>query len=105
TAQLVYAKALLASGTDDAKAATLLHAAIALKPDDWDIHYQLGILFEKQRNYAEAADELERSIALNAAQADAHEHLARVFDRLGQADRAAAERKLHARLSAAAGIK
>jgi len=105
TAKLVYAKALLASGTDDAKAATLLRSAIALKPEDWDSHYELGVLLERQHNYAEAADELERSIALNASQADAHYHLARVFDRLGQTDRAAAERQLHARLSAGAGIK
>lgn len=103
-AQFVYAKALLASG-DNAAAEKLLRDSIALKPDQWESHYELGALLEKQRKFAEAAAELERSIAINSQQPDVHYHLARVYDRLGAADKAASERAIHERLTASAEVK
>jgi tetratricopeptide (TPR) repeat protein len=104
-AQLVYAKGLIASGGDAARAEQLLRASIALKGDQWESHYELGALLEKQRKFSDAAAELERSIALSPEQADAHYHLARVYDRLGQTEKAAEQRELHQRLTNMAGIK
>jgi tetratricopeptide (TPR) repeat protein len=103
-AQFVYAKGLLANG-DPAKAEQLLRASIALKSDQWESHYELGVLLEKQRKLADAAAELERGIALSPDQADAHYHLARVYDRLGQPEKAAREREAHQRLTASPGVK
>jgi uncharacterized protein HemY len=104
-AQFVYAKGLLVSGGDLDQAARLLKASIALKGDQWESHYELGVLLEQQRNYPDAAVELEASAALNPSQPDIHYHLSRVYDRLGQADKAAQERGLHERLTASGGAK
>jgi len=92
-ASLVYAKAVMQTGSDDVKAEKLLRESIALKDTDWESHYQLGVLFEKEQKYNEAAAEFKVSLGLDAKQPDTHAHLARVYDRLGQPDRAAMERK------------
>jgi tetratricopeptide (TPR) repeat protein len=94
-AQFVYAKGLIESGGDPVQAERLLRVSIALKGDQWESHYELGVLLEQQRKYSEAARELENSAAINPKQADVHYHLARVYDRLGEADKAAEERGLH----------
>jgi tetratricopeptide (TPR) repeat protein len=104
-AQFVYAKGLLASGGDQARAEKLLRASIRLKGDQWESHYELGVLLEKQRKFPESAAELERSAAINPSQADAHYHLSRVYDRLGQTDKAAGQREIHQRLTSATGVK
>ena len=100
-AQFVYAKALLVSGADAPKAEKLFRDSIALKNDQWESHFELGVLLENQRNFSEAATELERSISLNPNQAETHYHLARVYDRLGQSERAAEQRRIHQQLTAA----
>lgn len=104
-AQFVYAKGLLASGGDEAKAERLLRASIERKGDQWESRYELGVLLEKQRKFAEAAAELERAAAINADQADVHYHLSRVYDRLGQSEKAARERDVHQRLTSPTGVK
>jgi len=104
-AQFVFAKGLLANGGDPAKAEQLLRASIGLKGDQWESHYELGVLLEKQRKFPEAAAELQRSAVISPDQADVHYHLSRVYDRLGQSDKAAQERGLHQRLTAAPGVK
>jgi tetratricopeptide (TPR) repeat protein len=104
-AQFVYAKGLLVSGGDLVKAERLLRVSIALKADQWESHYELGVLLEQQRKYADATVELERSAALKPDQADTHYHLSRVYDRLGDADKAAEQRGLHERLTASSGVK
>jgi len=104
-ALFILAKALLAAGDDQARAEKLLRQSIALKGDQWESHYELGTLLEKQHKFAEAAVELERSIAIDSGQADVHYHLARVYDRLGQPDKAAEQRRIHERLTASAGVK
>jgi tetratricopeptide (TPR) repeat protein len=104
-AQFVYAKGLLSNGGDPAKAEQLLRTSIGLKGDQWESRYELGVLLEKQRKFAEAAAELERGAALSPDQADVHYHLSRVYDRLGQAEKAARERDLHQRLTASPGVK
>ena len=79
----------------------LLRRSLRLKSDCWESHFELGLALVKQRKFPEAAAELARSAALNAKEALPHYHLARVYDRLGEAEKAAAERELHAQLSAA----
>ena len=104
-AQFVYAKGLIESGGDAVQAERLLRVSIALKGDQWESHYELGVLLEQQRKYSDAAQELERSVAINPNQADVHYHLSRVYDRLGKTDRAAEERGLHERLTASSEVK
>ena len=99
TAQLLLAKALLATSSRSPQAETLLRHSIALDSRNWEAHYQLGVLLAEERNYEEAASELSRSIELNPKEAMPHYHLARVYDRLGQPDRAKAERELHRQLA------
>ncbi|HLJ45247.1 MAG TPA: tetratricopeptide repeat protein [Bryobacteraceae bacterium] len=103
-AQFVYAKGLLISGGDQTKAEKLLRASIHLKDDQWESHYELGTLLEKQRKFSEAAAELERSIAISPNQADVHYHLSRVYDRMHEPEKAAEQRAIHERLTTA-GVK
>ena len=98
-AKLALAKALLAASAKDPDAETLLRQSVAIDPNQWETHYQLGVVLESRHAYQEASDELSRAIALDAKQSMPHYHLARVYDRLGEPDKAAAERKLHEMLS------
>jgi tetratricopeptide (TPR) repeat protein len=104
-AQFVYAKGLIASGDDSDKPERLLRASIRLKGDQWESHYELGILLEKQRKFIEAAPELEKSAAINPNEAGVRYHLARVYDRLGESDKAEAQRAVHRRLTDSPGGK
>jgi tetratricopeptide (TPR) repeat protein len=104
-AQFVYAKGLIESGGDQVQAERLLRTSIALKGDQWESHYELGVLLEQQRKYSDAAVELERSARVNPSVADVHYHLSRVYDRLGDAGKAAEQREMHERLTASAGVK
>jgi Flp pilus assembly protein TadD len=98
-AQMLLAKARLAADAHDPTAESLLRQSIALKGDDWESHYELGVLLAGKRRYQEAATELTQSIALDPKQAMTHYHLARVYDRLGESDRAKAEREIHQQLT------
>lgn len=97
-APLVLAKALLASDPHSQRAADLLRHSIELDPNDWESHYELGVLLAGNRDYRDAATELIRSIELDGTQAMPHYHLARVYDRLGQPDKAKVEREIHQKL-------
>ena len=99
-AQLLLAKALLASDPQDARAATFLNRSIALDGNQWESHYQLGLFLAGKHDYRAAAVELNRSIELDPKQPLPHYHLARVYDRLGEADRAKTEREIHLQLTA-----
>jgi Flp pilus assembly protein TadD len=98
-AQLLLAKALLTANSDDPRAEALLRKAIALDPNDWESHYELGVLLARKHVYPEAAEQLKRSTELNATQPMPHYHLARVYDRLGKPELAQAERETHQRLT------
>jgi tetratricopeptide (TPR) repeat protein len=104
-AQFVYAKGLAAGEGDSDKVEQLLRTSIRLKGDQWESHYELGILLEKQRKFAEAAPELERSAAIKPDEAGVRYHLARVYDRLGEPDKAAEQRAVHQRLTDSPGGK
>lgn len=101
-AQLLLAKALLAADARDPKAEDLLRRSVALDGNDWESHYELGVLLAGKHEYQAAAAELTRSIELDPKQAMTHYHLARVYDRLGEPDRAQAEREIHKRLTGTA---
>ncbi len=96
------AKVLLVSGPRSARAADLLRKSIALDPNNWESHYELGVLLAGTHDYRNAAAELTRSIELNGKEAMPHYHLARVYDRLGEPDRAKAERAIHQQLTSGA---
>ena len=104
-AQFVYAKGLLAGSADQGKAEKQLRASIRLKGDQWESHYELGVLLEKRRDFFDAAAELEQSAAIKPDEAGVRYHLARVYDRLGQSEKAAAQREIHNRLTDSAGGK
>jgi Flp pilus assembly protein TadD len=97
-APLVLAKALLIGGSQGDRAAELLRKSIELDPNNWEAHYELGVLLANRRDYQGAATELVRSIELNGKEAMPHYHLARVYDRLGEPEKAKAEREIHQRL-------
>jgi tetratricopeptide (TPR) repeat protein len=101
----LHAKALIAqlppSGDppEAAAAYALLEKSLALKEDDADAHFQLGVLLDRRKDFAGAATQLERSIQLNAKDSAVHFRLARVYERLGRKDEAAKQRELAEKLS------
>ncbi len=97
-APLVLAKALLLNDAQSGKAEELLRRSIELNANDWEAHFELGVLLANRHEYQKAAAELERSIELNGKEAMPHYHLARVYDRLGEPERAKAEREIHGKL-------
>ncbi len=102
-AQMLLAKALLAGDPKSKLAEELLRRSIALDGQDWQSHYELGVLLENEHDYAAAAQELSRATELNPKEPMPHYHLSRVYDRLGQPEKAKAERDIHKALTAAAG--
>jgi tetratricopeptide (TPR) repeat protein len=105
TADLLYAKALIA-GLDPgafppeaARALQLLEQARSIDDTQPEVHYQIGCLLERKREYPSAAAELERSVALDPREPGAHFHLARVYERLGRKEDALRERDQHQKLT------
>lgn len=94
-AQLLLAKSLLTADPQSPRALDLLHRSTALAPDDWEAHYELGVLLESQHDYEAAAVELTAAVKLAPRQPAPHYHLARVYDRLGKPEQAKAEREIH----------
>lgn len=99
TARLLLAKALLTQDSHNSRAEGLLRQSIALDANEWESHYELGVMLADKHDYQAAATELSRSIELDPRKPLPHYHLARVYDRLGQPDRAAAERAIHQQLT------
>jgi tetratricopeptide (TPR) repeat protein len=102
-AQMLLAKTLLVSDPKSKRAEELLRRSIALDANDWESHYELGVLLASEASYREAAVELVHATELNEKQPMPHYHLARVYDRLGEPDKAKAEREIHKRLTAPSG--
>ncbi len=53
--------------------------ASTLNPRDADAHYQLGLIYQQRRNYAEAIPRFERAIEIDPSDADPHYQLGRIF--------------------------
>ena len=98
-AGLLLAKALAAASGDLDQRETLLRESIGLKSDNWENHYELGVLLEARHNFTGAAKELELSLRLNPDIAATHYHLSRVYDRLNRPEDAAKERVIHQQLN------
>ena len=99
----LYAKALAAQQAEPVQYEPLLRKSIELNGKFWESHFELGTALERSKDFPGAAAEFEKAIGLNPKDATTHYRLARVYDRLGQKDKAAAERALHAKLSATPG--
>ena len=97
---LLLAKAIAAESGPAAEQERLLRKSIELKSNNWESHYELGILLETQKRYEEAVRELLNSARLSSEIADIHYHLARVYDRLNRTEAATAERQIHSQLNA-----
>lgn len=95
----LYAKALAAEQASPEQLEPLLRRSIALNPNYWESHYELGSALERKKDFAGAASEYGISIQMNPKEATPHYRLARVYDRLGKREQAAAERAVHAKLS------
>ena len=96
----LFAKALALENGDPARIESLLRDSIGKNEGFWESHFELGLLFEKRRDFSSAAAEIERAVELNPKEATPHYRLARVYDRLGKKAEADAQRELHAKLSA-----
>ena len=95
---LLHAKALTAQSLEPRLSEALFRKASSLNPRAAEPHFELGVLLQKQRTFADAAREFENAAALDPADPATHYHLAQVYDRLGKRDAASAERERHARL-------
>lgn len=100
TAPLQLAKALLVSDPHSTRAADLLKHSVELDPNNWESHYELGVLLAGNHDYSGAATQLEKSVELDPKQPASHYHLARAYDRLGDVEKAKAEREIHKKLIA-----
>ena len=101
TGYLLHAKALNAQSIEPETARKLLEKAISIDPRDPAAHFELGVVFDRTRNYSEAAREFEKAAELNPADSATHYRLSRIYDRMGNADAARREREIHAKLVAA----
>jgi tetratricopeptide (TPR) repeat protein len=98
-AKVLLAKALLARNPDDKRTEVLLQRGVQLQPDNWEAHYQLGILLESKHQYEAAAEQLTKAVELNGREPMPHYHLSRVYNRLGKTGLAEAELKRHLELT------
>ena len=73
--------------------------AIALRPDDGFIQYNLGAAYSNDKNYEQALDAYKKALELNPKIGDAHSGLAYVYYNLEKYDLA----WRHARLAKQAG--
>ena len=74
-ANLVLAKAKLNSDSKDSSAEALLRHSLAIDPNQWEAHYELGVLLENRHDFKGAAEELNRAVSLNAKEPMPHYQL------------------------------
>jgi eukaryotic-like serine/threonine-protein kinase len=77
-----------------------LREAVKLDPRRADAHLELGIVLEKQNDFAGAIEVLRRAADLAPKNPVPHYRLSRLYARTGDSVRADAERALHEKLSA-----
>ena len=49
--------------------------ALTVNPHDSDAHYQLGLIYQQRRNYAEAISRFEKAVEIDPSETDAHYQL------------------------------
>jgi tetratricopeptide (TPR) repeat protein len=69
----------------------LLKRAILLDPGLPDAHFQLGVLYERQKDYPAEAQELEKELSLSPNLKEAHYRLAIAYRQTGRMDLSAKE--------------
>jgi tetratricopeptide (TPR) repeat protein len=99
-APYVYARALAATGGDEAAIGRLLAESIARDGKVWEFHFELGQSHERRRDWVAAAKSYETAVACEKDRAEPHYRLARMYDRLGRAGEARKHRGIHAALMA-----
>jgi tetratricopeptide (TPR) repeat protein len=62
-----------------------LQAAARLKPNHYDVRFNLGTAYARLKQNEAARDELTKAVTLDPSKAEAHFHLAQVLRSLGQA--------------------
>ena len=77
-----------------AQAIEHLRAAARLKPNHYDVRFNLGTAYAHLRQNESARDQLEKAVILDPSKAEAHFHLAQVWRALGQTADAQAQLKL-----------
>lgn len=77
----------------------LFRESLERREDFWEAHFELGVLLERQRRYAEAEKHLRRAAALNPEASKPRYRLARVYRRLGKIEAAREESAVHQRLT------
>jgi tetratricopeptide (TPR) repeat protein len=98
---VLHAKALNAQSIEPDTARRFLERAIALDDRNASAHFELGVVLEAMRRYADAVREFARAAELDPADSTTHYRLSRLYDRLGRLEDARREREIHARLVAA----
>jgi len=83
---------------DIAKVESLLRSAVALQPDNADVHLQLGIVYAEQRRHAEAAAQYQQALRIAPTVAATHYRLGQAFARMGDKARAQLEFATYERL-------
>jgi tetratricopeptide (TPR) repeat protein len=58
----------------------------ATNPHDADAHYQLGLIYQKRRQYSEAIARFQRALEIDPDEADAHYQLGRIAREQGRFD-------------------
>jgi Flp pilus assembly protein TadD len=61
-----------------------LKAAARLRPNHYDVRFNLGTAYARLKQNEAARDELAKAVALDPSKAEAHFHLAQVLRSLGQ---------------------
>ncbi len=82
-----HANELLTQGKVPAAVAALTEAA-RMKPDDEDVHYDLGLALTRQGRFEDAVKEYEEALRLFPDYVEAHNNLGNVLMRLGRMDEA-----------------
>lgn len=78
----------------------LLEKSEALAPKWYEPHYQLGVVYESQKRYADALREMQSAVVIDPDFFPAHYQLARLYNRAGQREKAEVEATLVQRLKA-----
>jgi Tfp pilus assembly protein PilF len=86
-----YLGAILVHDNDFAGAKPLIRKAIALRPDLYIAHFDMGIAYENEQQNDHAIAEYEEAARSDATRADAHYRLAKLFQKHGRKQDAEAE--------------